>query len=58
MPGTRKAHVLHFKGALKLKMFKYYRLVMGLLPKGDYDEITKALNKAQAEGRRVRPCKY
>lgn len=54
----RKAHILHFKGELKNKMSKYYKVIKEMLPKNDPTKLTQTLNRMQAEGRRVRPCKY
>ncbi len=54
----RRAHLLHFKGELKRKMFRYYELVMTSLPKQDPTQLTMDLNKLQAAGKRVQQCKY
>ena len=56
----RKAHVLHFKGELKRKMLEYFHTVEEHLLSGEKTttKLTQTLNKMQAEGRRVRPCKY
>ena len=43
---------------LQGKMFKYFKVIMEQLPLKDPTKMTAILNRMQAEGRRVTPCKY
>lgn len=54
----RRTHIIHFKGDLKEKMYKYYKHVKLSLPKKDPTKMIADLNRFQAEKSRVRPCKY